>query len=212
MTADAPQHPRAFVVRFKELTRWDPASYHGMTWHWTLEVLRPIGSVLRSRKLKIDLQATPFEGLQPITVHFDGSVSRRQAKREYSLQLFAAMPGDLVVSKIDLKNGALGFVPEGWDNVAVTGHFAVYELDRSQILPEYLRRVIQLSSFKNHLWRNKVGAEGRKEVKLDFFEQQLIPLLPLAVQQAIVDCWQQGRRRAQELDEQAPIDLLRKSG
>jgi hypothetical protein len=44
------------------------------------------------------------------------------------------------------------------------------------------------------LWRNKVGAEGRKEVKLDFFESQKIPVPKREIQQAIVDYWLRAHR------------------
>jgi hypothetical protein len=40
------------------------------------------------------------------------------------MQMFRALPSDIVVSKIDLKNGAVGIVPDDWEKVAVTGHFA----------------------------------------------------------------------------------------
>jgi type I restriction enzyme S subunit len=152
-----------------------------------------IGSALRPRKERVDKTALNFSDLQPITIHFDGSVDKRvvDADREYSMDLWFARPGDIVVAKIDLKNGAVGIVPTDWKNVVVTGHFAVYEPDRSKLVPEYLQRIIQAKFFKDHLWRNKVGAEGRKEVKLDFFEEEHIPLPPLAEQRAIVARWQQ---------------------
>jgi hypothetical protein len=77
----------------------------------------------------------------------------------------------------------------------VTGHFAVYEPDRSRLVPEYLHRIIQTRFFKAHLWRNKVGAEGRKEVKLDFFEAELIPLPLLGKQEAIVEFWRDAQNQ-----------------
>jgi type I restriction enzyme S subunit len=136
-----------------------------------------------------------FSDLQPITIHFDGSVDKRtvDVNREYSMDLWFARPGDIVVAKIDLKNGAVGIVPTDWKNVVVTGHFAVYEPDLLQLVPEYLQRVIQARFFKDHLWRNKVGAEGRKEVKLDFFEKELIPLPSLVEQEAIVARWRNAK-------------------
>jgi type I restriction enzyme S subunit len=138
--------------------------------------------------------ACPFSELQPITIHFDGSVDERKmdGNREYTMDLFHARPGDVVVAKIDLKNGAVAIVPD-WKDVVVTGHFAVYEPDRQAVVPEYFHRIIQSNFFKAHLWRNKVGAEGRKEVKLDFFEAQEIPLPPLPVQRAIVRHWQEAQ-------------------
>ncbi len=117
------------------------------------------------------------------------------AGREYTMDLWFARPGDIVVAKIDLKNGAVGIVPDDWQNAAVTGHFAIYEPDRAKLLPEFFHRVIQAKFFKANLWRNKVGAEGRKEVKLEFFERQEIPLPPLAEQKAIVARWRDAQKQ-----------------
>ncbi len=190
-------HSKAFSVLFKELERWDPGSFQRITWKWPKSIVQPIGSFLRPRKEKVDRAKHHFADLQPITIHFDGSIDKRpvDGNREYTMDLFFARPGDVVVAKIDLKNGAVGIVPD-WKSVAVTGHFAVYEPDRSKVLPEYFHRVIQTSFFRDHLWRNKVGAEGRKEVKLAFFEAQVVPLPPLPVQEAIVARWREAQEAA----------------
>src|SRR6185312_928100 len=66
-------------------------------------------------------------------------------------------------------------------------HFAVYEPNRSKILPEFLRHLIQAKFMKDHLWRNKVGAEGRREVKMDFFESLSVPVPSIAKQASIVN-------------------------
>jgi type I restriction enzyme S subunit len=195
MTTDTVEYPRAFAVWFEDLGRWDAPSFHRIKWHWPDHVMAPIGSALRLRKERVEKTAFKFSDLQPITIHFDGSVDERfvDPDREYSMDLWFARPGDIVVAKIDLKNGAVGIVPSDWDNVVVTGHFAVYEPDRSRLLPEYLQLIVQASFFKAHLWRNKVGAEGRKEVKLDFFEEERIPLPSLREQRAIVGRWRNAQ-------------------
>jgi type I restriction enzyme S subunit len=182
-------------VEWAEVERWDPCSYHTLNWKWPAQTLRPLGSALHARKEKVNRSNTPFSTLQPVTVHFDGSISRREvaAGREYSMELWHARPGDFIVAKIDLKNGAVGIVPSNWENVAVTGHFAVYEPDRTKVSPLYLHLLIQAPFFKNLLWRNKVGAEGRKEVKLEFFESIPIPLPSLAHQQTTVAAWQKSQ-------------------
>jgi hypothetical protein len=192
---NVPATGKAFAVLFDALYRWDPPSFFRISWHWPQSVLRPIGSFLIPRKEKVDTTRFAFADLQPITIHMDGSVDRREvdAGREYSMDLFFARPGDIVVAKIDLKNGAVGIVPD-WKNVVVTSHFAVYEPNLDIIVREYFRLLIQTDLFKAHLWRNKVGAEGRKEVKLDFFEAQEIPVPRKGVQQSIVDYWQEAQR------------------
>lgn len=221
MTEALQEFPKVFAVLFKDLERWDPASFHGILWHWPKEVMYPVGRVLKSRKEKVDRSRFAFSDLQPITIHFDGSIDRRKVDGPgaYTMDLFFARPGDIVVAKIDLKNGAVGIVPHDWQNIIVTGHFAVYEPDRSKLLPEYLHRIIQTSFFKAHLWRNKVGAEGRKEVKLDYFESLEIPLLPMSLQQAIVDRWQKAQdeikaasERIKRLEEHIAESALSEAG
>ena len=78
---------------------------------------------------------------------------------------------------------------------------------------------IQTRSFKSHLWRNKVGAEGRKEVKLDFLESQLIPLPPLSVQRRIVARWHDAqeqiaaaKRRVEDLKTKSEAEFLKRLG
>ncbi|MFY9822760.1 MAG: restriction endonuclease subunit S [Thermoanaerobaculia bacterium] len=179
------------------MTRWDPPSFHNIAWGWPKSIMRPIGTLLEQRREKVDRSKVSFSELQPITIHFDGSIDRRvlEEGREYTMDLWYARPGDFVVAKIDLKNGAVAIIPEGWKNVVVTGHFAVYR-PRPEILAQYIHRVVQAQFFKDHLWRNKVGGEGRKEVKLDFFENLEIPLLPLAAQKAIIRHWNNERIQA----------------
>ena len=207
----APATGKAFAVLFEELARWDPPSFHKIKWHWPPEVMKPIGSFLFPLTEKVDLTTCAFANLQPITIHFDGSIDRRKVdpRRAYTMDLFFAHPSDIVVAKIDLKNGAVGIVPD-WNNVAVTNHFAVYKPDRKMIVPEYFHRLIQTSFFKAHLWRNKVGAEGRKEVKLDFFETQLIPVPTIETQNAIVDFWREVERTVDAAQEslKQPVTAL----
>ena len=183
--------PRAFAIKFSNCERWDPASYHRIDWHWQPDTLTPLGTFFESRREKVDRKSHRFSDLMPITIHFDGSIEPRNvdASKEYSMELFWARPGDIVVSKIDLKNGAVAIIPENWDSVIVTGHFAVYKPIQQSIDVEFFHLLIQAEFFKDHLWRNKVGAEGRKEVKLNFFESTKIPHLPMTIQQNIVAYW-----------------------
>lgn len=195
MTSVVQEFPKAFAIWFKNLIRWDPSSFHEIRWHWPKEVMTPIGNVLKIRKEKVDRTRFNFADLQPVTIHFDGSIDRREVEssRKYTMDLYFARPGDIVVAKIDLKNGAVTIVPDDWNNIVVTSHFAVYAPDLKKLLPEYFHRIIQTSFFKAHLWRNKVGAEGRKEVKLDYFESLEIPVPNLSIQQAIVERWQNAQ-------------------
>lgn len=181
--------PKAFTVSFSVLKRWDPNSFHDIHWHWPSDVMAPIGSVLTPRKEKVDRSTNNFSDLMPVTIHFNGSIEPRKISenKEYSMELFWARPGDIVASKIDLKNGAVAIIPNNWNKAVVTNHFAVYEPNLERLDQKYFHLLIQANFFKQHLWRNKVGAEGRKEVKLKFFESLKIPIPQLPVQEKIVE-------------------------
>lgn len=213
--------PKAFAVHFAQINRWDPNSFHGINWHWPRSVMATIGSVLKQRKEKVDRSENGFNDLMPVTIHFDGSIEPRKVNedKEYTMDLFWARPGDIVVSKIDLKNGAVAIIPDGWNNVVVTNHFAVYEPEQEKIDSRYFYLLIQARFFKEHLWRNKVGAEGRKEVKLKFFESLEVPIPALPIQNKIVAHWEAANSKAnsevvasQELAKSTPSLLVSKLG
>ena len=188
--------PKAFAVNYSALARWDPNSFHTIKWHWPSSAMATVGTVLTPRKEKVDRNTYGFADLMPVTIHFDGSIEPRKVNEdnEYTMDLFWARPGDVVASKIDLKNGAVAIIPHDWDDAVVTNHFAVYEPNIHRINSKYFHILIQAAFLKDHLWRNKVGAEGRKEVKLNFFEELEIPIPPPPVQQKIVAYWETAQQ------------------
>jgi type I restriction enzyme S subunit len=213
MSSVAQTFHKAFSVSFSALKRWDPNSFHRIQWHWPPSMMSPIGTVLSPRKEKIDRSNNSFSDLMPVTIHFDGSIEPRKVSgdKEYTMELFWARPGDIVASKIDLKNGAVAIIPDEWDKAVVTNHFAVYESDLDRLDPKYFHLLIQAKFFKEHLWRNKVGAEGRKEVKLEFFESLEVPIPPLSVQQKIVAYWEATIAKTCLLEDQARATIDKSS-
>ncbi|WP_328992526.1 restriction endonuclease subunit S [Pseudomonas aeruginosa] len=192
------------VYRWRQLDRWDAFTIPHL--HIAPHLpQKTIGELLSPRHERVDRAQWPFDQLQPITIHFGGDISRRKvaAGTDYTMPLFWAKPGDVVLSKIDLKNGAVGVLPEGWDNAVVTSHFKVYEPDLSQLDPRYFRMLLQTHDFKKWLWANRSGADGRTEVKLDVFEALNIPLPPLTQQQTLCDTYTNALKRAVQLEQEA---------
>ncbi len=164
-----------------------------------------IGEFLRRRVEPVDRKVTAFSEVVPISIHFNGSISRRVVAegREYSLPMLWVRPGDIVLSKIDLKNGAVGVLPDDWPSAAVTTHFAVYEPDKRMVLPEFFRLLIQSPRFKAWLADNKSGQDGRTEVKLSDFEDLDVPLPDLALQNRLIAAYQKALGQAAQLDAEA---------
>ena len=192
------------VYRWRQLDRWDAFTIP----HLHIAPHLPqqaIGALLAPRHDRVDRSQWKFDQLQPSTIHFGGDISRRKmaAGTDYTMPLFWAKPGDVVLSKIDLKNGAVGVLPIGWDNAVVTSHFKVYAPDLMQLDPRYFRMLLQTQDFKKWLWANRSGADGRTEVKLDVFEALAIPLPPVAWQQALCNTYADALNRVAQLEREA---------
>ncbi len=196
------------VYRWSQLDRWDAFTIPHL--HIAPHLpRRKIADLLSPRHERVDRAEWTFDRLQPITIHFGGDISRRKVAEgtDYSLPLFWARPGDITLSKIDLKNGAVGVVPVGWDNVVVTSHFKVYQPDLEELDPRYFRMLLQTEDFKKWLWASRSGADGRTEVKLDVFEALEIPLPPVERQQALCDAYTADLSRAAQLEQEAEATL-----
>ncbi len=104
---------RAFAVWWKDLPVWSPRAFVGSGWEWPSEYIHPLGSALRRRNEEVKRSGLSLEGLQLITIRFSGDVQPREVSAAgiFKGRLFTAHAGDVVYSKIDVRNGAIGVVP-----------------------------------------------------------------------------------------------------
>jgi len=119
MTA-TPIPSRAFSVRFSELVRWDVAFFRQVKWRWPDADIRPLGEVMVRRRIDIDPKAerTTLPIISKITFGGEVAVTTSDERKGYKGRLFWAHAGDLVYSKIRVKQGSLCIVPDrfviGW--------------------------------------------------------------------------------------------------
>src|SRR5512139_3045542 len=110
------------VQRWKSLDNWVPG---GETdWNF-VHPLVPLDDLLTPRIERINTNGSLGEWM-PITIHFDGSVVPRNRTTPFNGAMFAAYPGDLVFSKIDARNGAIGLVPKSLPRVVVTSEYPIH--------------------------------------------------------------------------------------
>lgn len=140
-------------------------------------------------------KTVPFEELRLLTLHFDGEMEPRdlQGKSSFKGKLFYAEPGDVVYSKIDVRNGAIGVVPPTMPGVAVSSEYPVYRVRPQIALPEYIKLLFRTSAFRKQINSMVSGASGRKRVQPPDLEDILVPLPPLAVQRDIVNRWRKSQ-------------------
>lgn len=121
----------------------------------------------------------------------DGKVHFRDEK-ETGMDLYQAEKGDLVTSKINVHQGALALADR---ELVCSTHYQVYEIDKTQINPEYL--VIALRSkqlqdrvneIKNNGIKNEQGAEFLMslEIPLPSIDEQNVIVTQIEKQKAII--------------------------
>ena len=179
--------PRAFAVLFKDLRLWSVRSFFNINWHWPPEYIKSLSIALRRRKEPVDRKKHSLESLQLATLRFDGSIEPRVIrKNEFKGTLHFANSGNVVYSKIDVRNGAIGIVPDNMPQIAVSAEYPVYEVLPDVAIPQYIQLLFRTKIFRQAINSMISGASGRKRVQPSQIEALEIPLPPTSVQQAIV--------------------------
>jgi type I restriction enzyme S subunit len=93
----------------------------------------------------------------------------------------------LILSKIDARNGAIGLVPQELDGAIVSNDFPSFEFsDSTQFDPAFMGWMVRSRQFVDLCKAASEGTTNRVRIKEDRFLAQQIVLPPLAEQQAIV--------------------------
>lgn len=176
---------------------WSPKAFTSNAWQWPAEQIKLLASALVSKK--IEATAKDDSGLKLLSIRFDGTMDERGATPD-SLKgkLYLAGPGDVVYSKIDLRNGAIGIVPPEFGNVAFTTEFPIYQVQPEVASPQYIQLLFRSDFFRATINGMVSGASGRKRVAPEQLEAMSVPLPPLAAQQAIVEQWQALQSQAEQ--------------
>ncbi len=175
------------MVRFSEATRWNPGSFRSAEWGWPAEVIRPFREAIVPSVVPVRTADYP-DGHPPlVTIRFDGSMERRDADpADIKGRLFLARAGDLVYSKIDVRNGAIGIVPPTLPVVAVTAEYPVHDVREDVADVSYVRLLVRCSGLRREIQSRVSGASGRKRIMpADLLDMQA-PFPSLAEQRAIV--------------------------
>ena len=89
-----------------------------------------------------------------------------------------------MISKIDARNGACGFIPRELDGAIVTHDFPVYEINGAAD-PRYLDHLMGLPAFWRLCESVSDGTTNRVRLDLGLFDDLEFPMPPLREQQAI---------------------------
>lgn len=118
-------------------------------------------------------------------------------------KLFLAQSGDVVFSKIDLRNGAIGIVPPSFEKAAFTTEFPIYTVRAEVAESRYIQLLFRSDFFRATVNGMVSGASGRKRVAPEQLEAMQVPLPSLDIQQGIVTEWERAQTEARQAEAQA---------
>lgn len=108
--------------------------------------------------------------------------------------------GDLLVAEIDAKVGGFGIVPSELDGAIVSGHYFLYEIDQSKILPEYLGYYLQTGYPEQDLQQFVKGSVNYAAIRSQHFFELGLPLPSIEDQRRIVDKIRSVQKRIFEIN------------
>lgn len=195
MTMASAVAPRALAVWWKDLERWSVTTFRHSLWQWPPDVIKPLATALERRFEPVDKRTFELCPKHFISLRFTGEIEPRDlhGKSDFKGALFFAYAGDIVYSKIDVRNGAIGIVPNEIPVATVTSEFPVYCIKSDVALTEYIQLVFRTEHFRRIINGMVSGTSGRKRVQTDDLENVEIPLPPLAQQKAIIARWRKAQ-------------------
>lgn len=164
--------------------------------------LVPLRAVLTERRESLSLKGD-LADWQAITIKFSGDVIPRERDQVFKGTMFAAYAGDLVFSKIDARNGAVGLIPATMPKTVVTTEYPVLIPDSSRLRTDFLHHLLRADHFKTALHRQASGTSGRKRITAEIFLNLEIPLPTLAKQDELLAAYSSALAEAATLEAEA---------
>jgi type I restriction enzyme S subunit len=155
----------------------------------------PLHDLLTERKEPVRITGG-LGDWQPITIKFSGDVLPRDRAEAFKGAMFAAYPGDVVFSKIDARNGAVGLIPASMPKVVLTPEYPVMVPDLAKLRPAYLNYLLRAEHFRHDMQRQASGTSGRKRVTPEAFMSLKVPLPTLTEQDALVTAYEAALTQA----------------
>ena len=97
-----------------------------------------------------------------------------------------AKAGQVILSEIWGKKGAIGFVPQEGDGALCTSHFFLFDVYRDKLKPKYLQAIFTANYLQDQLDVEAKGTTGYAAVRPKNLLAAEIPLPPLPEQRRIV--------------------------
>ena len=112
---------------------------------------------------------------------------------------FLVHTGQLVISKIDGKSGAIAIVPQEYEGAIVTSDFPVFNINTNRIIPDFLTLTICHPTILQRITATTSGSTGRRRLSVPRFLAMSISLPSIYEQKQLIDEILRLRKEEQQL-------------
>lgn len=174
------------IVRFSALEKWSANSTAFGKMHSAFPLV-PLSKVLKRAKEPINIEDDKTYKRITVRLYGQGVLKRDEPKGSEigTKRQFVAHAGQLILSRIDARNGAFGIVPEELDGAVVTNDFWLFEVENA--LPQFLMLVLSSERFQQYWQEKSSGTTNRQRVDEDSFLSAKVGIPERAIQEKLVD-------------------------
>lgn len=147
-----------------------------------------LSTLLKRNKTQILLKDADTYKRVTIQMHGKGVKIRDEAKgtKIGTKRQFLVEGGQLLISKIDARNGAYGIIPSDCDGAIITGNFWAYDINASIVNPRYFSFLLRSADFLDFFEKASQGATNRRYLQEKLFLKEKINLPSLKVQEELL--------------------------
>ena len=116
---------------------------------------------------------------------------------------FIVKEGQMIVSKIDARNGAFGLIPSELDGAIVTNDFPLFDINHHLVNKNYLILLAKTNLFVDFAKSCSSGTTNRQRMDMDKFLTLEIPLPSISEQETIVKNYYDKITQATTYEQQA---------
>lgn len=191
------------TIKFSELYNW--------SFQYTTKYEHPftdkykrvkIGTFLTRIKDMIDIENDKTYKRVSIKL-YNGGVFLRDIEKGINIgtkKQFRIKEGDILLSKIDARNGAIGVVPKVCDNAIITGNFWTFEVNTEIVIPLFLSILMRTNYFIRLFDNASNGTTNRHYLQEDLFLNTEIPLPSIKEQMKILEKYNNRIKLAEKQD------------
>ena len=176
------------VVSFADMDRWSAGDSILRNMKPAFP-LTPLFSVLKRAKEPITVEDAKRYRRITVRLYGQGVLQRdeRYGNEIGTKKQFVAHAGQIIISRIDARNGALGLVPEELEGAIVTNDFWLFDVKKA--IPQYLTLVLSSDLFRQYWQTQSSGTTNRQRVDEAGFLMSKIALPPIEIQRKLIETY-----------------------